>query len=64
MDASRHPRTVCPGPGMLRRWQSASVLGFGKKRPTALPNVAVAIYGHACRARLADAAPWVYGRVQ
>ena len=35
--ASGHPRTVCPGPGMLRRWQSASVLGFRTKRPLALP---------------------------
>jgi hypothetical protein len=33
VDASGHSRTVCPSPGVLRRWQSASVLGFGTKRP-------------------------------
>ena len=36
---------------MLRRWQSAPVLGFGTKRPLALPNPAVdCIQGGICGA--------------
>jgi hypothetical protein len=32
VDTGRRPRTVCPRPGVLRRWQSAPELGFGTKR--------------------------------
>ena len=53
MDASGHLRTVCPRPGMLRRWQSTPVLGFGTKRPLGLPNMAVGVSQGGAAARRA-----------
>jgi len=36
---SGRPRTVCRRPRVLRRWQSAAVLGFGTKRPEGSADV-------------------------
>jgi hypothetical protein len=50
VDASGPPWTVCPRLGLLRRWQSRSVLGFGTKRPEGSPSAARHGAIRACRA--------------
>jgi hypothetical protein len=64
VDASGHPRTVCLRPGVLRRWQSAPVLGFGTKRPiaNAVLTTSVDASGRSWTPRFPDTSCGLLGR--